>query len=125
MARSRLDPDEAGRATAQAQRLDKWIWHARFLRSRTDAAELVRQGRVRLNGMRITQPGHAVKLGAVLTLALPHETIVVRVAGFAERRGSAGDAEPLYALVTANDQSGEAAPASGPKSTLAAKRNPL
>ncbi|MBV5270568.1 MAG: RNA-binding S4 domain-containing protein, partial [Afipia sp.] len=51
------------------QRLDKWLWHARVVKTRTDAAALVAKGRVRINGARQTSPGHAVKDGDVLTIA--------------------------------------------------------
>lgn len=89
-----------GRDAAQdvpgRQRLDKWIWFARFQRSRERCADLVRAGHVRLNGRRETSPGAFLKLGDVLTLALPGRTEVVEVLDLAERRGNAGAAEELY-----------------------------
>ena len=106
MPRGRPEPDATDEAAITAQRLDKWIWHARFLRSRSDAAELVRKGRVRVNGLRVTQPGHAVKAGAALTLALPHDTRVVRVDGFAARRGNATEASHLFTDLTPQPQAG-------------------
>lgn len=78
------------------QRLDKWVWFARFCRQRESAAETIRKGRVRVNGRRITQPGHGVRIGDVLTLALAHLTCVVEIRGFAERRGDAETARLLY-----------------------------
>jgi ribosome-associated heat shock protein Hsp15 len=81
------------------QRLDLWIWHARFVRTRSDAADLIRSGHVRVNGMRQTQAGYAIKLGDVLTLALISRTLLVRVSGMVERRGSAHEANTLYALL--------------------------
>lgn len=78
------------------QRLDKWVWHARIVRTRTDAAALVAKGRVRLNGARETSPGHAVKAGDVLTIALDARVRVLKVIGFAERRGDASAAVQLY-----------------------------
>ena len=79
-----------------AQRADLWIWHARFLRQRADVATLIRKGRVRINGVKITSPGHRVRTGMVLTLALPARTVVVEILSFAQRRGSADDAVQLF-----------------------------
>jgi ribosome-associated heat shock protein Hsp15 len=78
------------------QRLDKWVWHARIVRTRADAAALVSKGRVRLNGARETSPGHAVKAGDVLTIALDARVRVLKVIAFAERRGDASAAVQLY-----------------------------
>ena len=78
------------------QRIDKWLWHARMVRTRTDAARLTEAGFVRVNGKRLTAPGRAVKVGDVVTLALDRSVRVVRVEGFCERRGAAGAALALY-----------------------------
>ena len=80
----------------ERQRLDKWLWHARIVRTRTDAAKLVSGGRIRLNGMRQTSPGHALRCGDVLTVALDARVRVVRVLSFCERRGNAPSAQTLY-----------------------------
>jgi ribosome-associated heat shock protein Hsp15 len=78
------------------QRLDKWLWHARVVKARTSAAELVARGFVRINGARETSPGHAVKPGDVLTIALDRSVRVLKVIGFSERRGDASSARVLY-----------------------------
>lgn len=78
------------------QRLDKWLWHARVVKTRTDAAALVAKGRVRVNGMRQTSPGHAIKAGEVLTIALDSRVRVLQVTGFAERRGDSTAARAIY-----------------------------
>ncbi|HLZ06207.1 MAG TPA: RNA-binding S4 domain-containing protein [Bradyrhizobium sp.] len=78
------------------QRLDKWLWHARVVKARTSAAELVAKGFVRINGIRETSPGHAVKMGDVLTIALDRSVRVMKVIGFSERRGDASSARVLY-----------------------------
>lgn len=78
------------------QRIDKWLWHARFVRTRTDAAGLVTSGHVRLNGQRCRAPGHALRLGDVVTLALDRTVRVVAVAGFCERRGGSPAAMATY-----------------------------
>ncbi len=78
------------------QRIDKWLWHARVVRTRVDAAKLVEKGHVRVNGMREKSPGHAVKTGDVLTIALDNRVRVLKIAEFADRRGGADTAIGLY-----------------------------
>ena len=80
----------------ERQRLDKWLWHARVVKARTSAAALVEGGHVRINGTREKSPGHAVKLGDVLTIGLDNSVRVLKVAGFSERRGDAIAARVLY-----------------------------
>ncbi|MFK8252721.1 RNA-binding S4 domain-containing protein [Ancylobacter terrae] len=77
------------------QRLDIWLWHARCARTRTAAAGLVRDGRIRLNGTRVTAPAQPVRRGDVITAALPGGVRVLRIEGFAERRGDATAAKSL------------------------------
>ena len=91
---------------ADRQRIDKWLWHARLVRTRSAAAAVVTAG-VRLNGKRITAAGHKVALGDVVTLALDRSVKVVRVEGFGERRGNAVAARALYRDLATN--SGEQA----------------
>ncbi|MGP9822666.1 RNA-binding S4 domain-containing protein [Salinarimonas sp. NSM] len=78
------------------QRLDKWLWYARFARTRTLAARLVESGHVRVNGQRQTNPAKAIAVGDVLTVAAPHVTTAVRVLDLGERRASASEAQALY-----------------------------
>lgn len=85
---------------AERQRLDRWIWHARVVRTREAAAELVRAGHVRINGARVTAPSSPVKAGHVLTIALDRQVRVLRVVGFSERRGDATSASALYDEIT-------------------------
>jgi ribosome-associated heat shock protein Hsp15 len=73
----------------ERQRLDKWLWHARVVKARSSAAALVEAGHVRVNGVREKAPGHAVKAGDVLTIGLDRSVRVLKVVGFAERRGDA------------------------------------
>ena len=80
----------------ERQRLDKWLWHARVVKARTSAAALVSSGHVRVNGVRETSPGHGVKAGDVLTIALDRSVRVLEVVGFSERRGDAAAARVLY-----------------------------
>jgi ribosome-associated heat shock protein Hsp15 len=66
------------------------------VKARTSAAELVERGHVRINGVREKSPGHAVKAGDVLTIALDNSVRVMKVIAFAERRGDAAAARVLY-----------------------------
>jgi ribosome-associated heat shock protein Hsp15 len=78
------------------QRIDRWLWHARLVRTRGAAAALAGSGFVRVNGARIDAPGRMVRAGDVITVALDRRVRVVKVMGFVERRGSAGSAVGLY-----------------------------
>jgi ribosome-associated heat shock protein Hsp15 len=78
------------------QRLDKWLWIARVVKTREAAASLVEGGKVRLNGQKTLKPGHGVKAGDVLTIVLHTRVRVLHVAGLGERRGSAAEACLLY-----------------------------
>ena len=78
------------------QRLDKWLWCARFLRARSECARLVAGGLVRVNRQPTDKPHARVRVGDVLTVPLGREVRVVRVAGLATRRGPAAEARQLY-----------------------------
>ena len=80
----------------ERQRLDKWLWHARVVKARSSAAALVEAGHVRINGVREKSPGHGVKQGDVLTVALDGGVRILKVVAFAERRGDASAARALY-----------------------------
>ena len=86
------------------QRIDKWLWHARMLRTRSDASAFVEAGGARINGARTKAPGHLVRKGDVITLALDRSVRVVEVVGFAERRGDAQAARVLYRDLTARKE---------------------
>jgi ribosome-associated heat shock protein Hsp15 len=77
------------------QRIDKWLWHARIVRTRQAAAVLAASGHVRINGQRVDASSRPVRLGDVVTVALDHAVRVVRVLGFADRRGSAEDSRAI------------------------------
>jgi ribosome-associated heat shock protein Hsp15 len=84
------------------QRIDKWLWHARTVRTRTDAASLVEAGHVRLNGQRVRVTSQLVRRGDVITLALDRTIRLMEVAGFAEKRGGAAEARVLYRDLSAD-----------------------
>ena len=83
-------------------RIDKWLWHTRFFRSRAQAQKAAESGIVRLNGTRIVKSGHGIKRGDVLTVPHGCEVLAVRVLAFGERRGPASEARALYEIVTEN-----------------------
>jgi ribosome-associated heat shock protein Hsp15 len=83
-------------AETDRQRIDRWLWHARVVRTRDAAAALAGAGYVRVNGIRIDAPGRFVRAGDVVTVALDRRVRVLRVTGFAQRRGPAAAAAGLY-----------------------------
>jgi ribosome-associated heat shock protein Hsp15 len=82
--------------SAGRQRIDRWLWHARVVRTRSAAASLIIAGHVRINGSRVVAPGREMKLGDVVTVALDGGVRVFKVCGFALRRGDAAAARRLY-----------------------------
>ncbi|MGX0904586.1 ribosome-associated heat shock protein Hsp15 [Roseovarius sp. MBR-79] len=77
-------------------RLDKWLWQARFFKTRTLAAGQVSAGHVRVNGARVSKPAQGVGPGDVLTFAQGTRVRVVRIAALGARRGPAAEAQALY-----------------------------
>jgi len=86
------------------QRIDKWLWHARVVRTRTAAAALAVSGHVRVNGQRIDVASRGLRLGDVVTVALDRSVRVLKVAGFAERRGAAESVRGLVEDLTPVEQ---------------------
>lgn len=77
-------------------RLDKWLWFARFCKSRTLAAKLCETGRVKLAGRAVSKPNQPVRVGDVLTFPLGPHVRVIEVAALGTRRGPATEAQTLY-----------------------------
>ncbi|MDH5263130.1 MAG: S4 domain-containing protein [Betaproteobacteria bacterium] len=80
---------------AGSLRIDKWLWAARFFRTRGLAAEAIDAGRVSVNGER-AKPAKAVKPGDMLAIRRPPYEHAVKVLGVSERRGPASEAQKLY-----------------------------
>lgn len=91
------------------QRLDKWLWFARVIKSRTLAAKLVEEGHVRVNTMRTDNPAKAVRPGDVLTIALDRQVRVLKILSGGERRGPYAEARVLYEDLTAGPAGAPAA----------------
>ncbi|MEO1312319.1 MAG: RNA-binding S4 domain-containing protein [Pseudomonadota bacterium] len=77
-------------------RLDKWLWQARFFKTRSLAAKVVQSGAVRINGTRASKPAAAVRPGDVLTFAQAKQIRVVEISALGTRRGPAPEAQTLY-----------------------------
>ena len=93
-------PGKGAKPSPDAQpglRLDKWLFHTRFYKTRALAAEQIEKGRIRINGQRTSKPGHAVRQGDVLTFAQGDAIRVIRVLHLGVRRGPATEAQGLYA----------------------------
>ena len=80
----------------ESLRLDKWLWFARFLKSRSQAQGLIEEGLVRLNGQPVVKVSAAVKPGDELVFFLRRRWRRVRVLALGERRGPAPEAQVLY-----------------------------
>lgn len=79
-----------------SQRLDRWLWFARFFKSRTLAASIVSAGKVRVNTERVVKPSYAVKSGDVLTFPAAKQIRVIKILDLGTRRGPAPEAQALY-----------------------------
>ena len=83
-----------------SQRLDKWIWYARLVKSRTLAARLVTEGKVRRNKERASRASASVIPGDVLTIVLGPKVRILRIVAPGTRRGPASEARLLYEDLT-------------------------
>lgn len=101
---------------AGRQRIDKWLFFSRAVKSRSLAAKLVQLGRVRINGSKAEQASDTVGPGDVLTLTLDQRILVYRVVDQGSRRGPAEEARALY------DDLSPATPADSPPDEIAPMR---
>ncbi|WP_297339261.1 RNA-binding S4 domain-containing protein [Pseudophaeobacter sp.] len=81
---------------AEKIRVDKWLWHARFFKTRSLAAKQISAGHLRLNGAKITKTAQSVTSGDVLSFPQGRQIRVVEVVAIGERRGPAPEAQALY-----------------------------
>jgi len=88
--------EQAPIAAEASLRLDKWLWFARFVKSRSLASKLVELGRMRVNGTPTAKAHYAVRVGDVLTFALGPHIRVIKVVALGSRRGPAPEAQGLY-----------------------------
>jgi ribosome-associated heat shock protein Hsp15 len=88
------------------QRLDKWLWCARFMKARAECSRLVADGGMRINRQPTDKPHAKLRPGDVLTLPWRGEVRVIEVLALAERRGPAEAARALYREIAAPEQAG-------------------
>lgn len=103
-------PETAAPAAQPGLRLDKWLWYARFCKSRSLASQLCRDGRIRVNRIIVDKPNYTVRPDDVLTFAQGRHVRVIRVVALGVRRGPATEARTLYEDL-APPQQAAAAPA--------------
>ena len=84
---------------AESLRIDKWLWHARFCKTRSIAQEKALQGHIRINGHRVEKPSAMVRLGDIMTLSLGGQVISLRVKSLGVRRRPAAEARALYDIL--------------------------
>jgi ribosome-associated heat shock protein Hsp15 len=77
-------------------RLDKWLWYARFFKTRSLAAKICAAGAIRIGGAPVTKAHHSVKPGDVLTFAQGRHIRVIKIVALGIRRGPAPEAQALY-----------------------------
>ena len=97
-------------------RVDKWLWFARFFKTRSMAAKTVSAGRVRVNSVKVSKPAHTIGPGDVLTFAQGRGVRVVRLIETGTRRGPATDAQRLYEDLTPDPQTLQDGPQHAPRS---------
>lgn len=93
------DDDVAG-AGGAGQRLDKWLWFVRVIKTRTQAAGLVTDGKVRVNRVRVDKPSQTVRPGDVVTVSVRGHVRVLKMVAAGERRGPPAQARQLYEDLT-------------------------
>jgi ribosome-associated heat shock protein Hsp15 len=83
-------------AAPDGMRIDKWLWHARFFKTRAQASRVCADGRVRVDGVPIAKAHYLVRAGNVLTFPQARDIRVVRVLALGARRGPPREAQALY-----------------------------
>lgn len=89
--------------TTDKLRIDKWLWYARVLKSRSLATKFVQSGHIRVNSDKVSLASHGLKVGDVLTIAIHQRVCILKVAALGTRRGPASEAVLLYEDLTPAD----------------------
>ncbi|MEM1363054.1 MAG: RNA-binding S4 domain-containing protein [Pseudomonadota bacterium] len=106
-------------------RADKWLWHARFFKTRGLATDLITGGKLRLNGQHMRKASQGLKPGDVLTFPQGRVIRVIRVLALSKRRGPATEAQTLYEDISPNSEvrhNASSPGATGPRPTKKARR---
>ncbi len=106
------EPSEDGVANA-GQRLDKWLWFARVIKTRTQAANLVTTGKVRINRIRVDKPSQVLRQGDVVTVTVRGHVRVLKVLAPGARRGPPAEARALFEDLLASTGAADAPLAPG------------
>jgi len=77
-------------------RLDKWLWYARFFKTRSAASKMISSGKLRIDGTLVNKPHRAVQIGHIYTFAQGAHIRVIKVLALATRRGPAPEAALLF-----------------------------
>ncbi|WP_372802607.1 RNA-binding S4 domain-containing protein [Paracoccus seriniphilus] len=85
--------------TAETLRLDKWLFFARFFKSRGVAAERIERGGIRLNGQPCRKPGRAIRPGDLIVISAFGHLRCIRVTALPDRRGPASEAREAYEIL--------------------------
>ena len=101
---ARIYPRSGAKSMTGTQRLDQWLWHARFFKTRSLATKQVSGGHVRVDGERVQKPSFALRPGQTLTFRQARRIRVIRVTALASRRGPANEAQGLYTDLTPPDE---------------------
>ncbi len=88
--------DQATGAAEASIRADKWLWYARFFKTRTLASKVCASGQLRLSGSLVAKAHQKVKVGDVLTFPQGRHIRVIKVIALGSRRGPASEAQGLY-----------------------------
>lgn len=91
-----MTPYSSNDSTNSKIRLDKWLWYARFVKSRTSGSKLCLAGKVRINSQRTLKAHSLVRVGDILTFPLGSTVRVVQIVELGQRRGPASEAQHLY-----------------------------
>lgn len=91
-----IGQDDDGDSGPGRLRLDKWLWYARFFKTRSLAAKVCVAGKIRVAGAPVTKAHHVVRPGDVLTFPLGRHIRVIKVTALGTRRGPATEARTLY-----------------------------
>ena len=94
---------------SETQRLDKWLWQARFYKTRGLAQRMCAAGKIRINSQRIRKAHYALKTGDVLTFPQGSRIRVVRILAMPERRGPATEAQRCYEEIEGDEAASSSA----------------
>ena len=108
-----LPGPEPAQTGESGQRLDKWLWFVRVIKTRTQAAALVTEGKVRVNRQRIDKPSQTLKPGDVVTVNVRGHIRILKMIAPGERRGPAAEAQQLFEDLTPPPTPSQAAQEAG------------